>query len=189
MVISDVPIIDEVTRDNLRAIVEQEFERIKEETNALTITAPHGEYIDDFHYDNYYVRGKNNVLYDYDGTPIMCIFDFSPRAQIKIFKILNLTDKRPTMSAVRVFPNTVVPIHIDLNKGGHIGRNHAIYSIVTNGNDGYVYMSNRTDGSKQVIIPGKSQFVMYPTSIAHGAKSGNEPYTLLQLQLTGEMGQ
>jgi hypothetical protein len=87
------------------------------------------------------------------------------------------------MNIIRVYPNTAVPFHIDLNKG-NIGRENPILSIVINGGrDCMLYIANKLDGNYQLAIPGHSEFIMYPTQIVHGAKSGNLPYTLLQIQL------
>lgn len=181
MVIDDVPIITPETRSKINEIIEQEFRAIEGSVNPM-LSYPPGSYAHTFDYHNVYVTGKNNVVYLHDKTPVMCAFEFSLKSQVKLYKLLNLSEKKPIINAIRVYPYTTVPMHIDLNKGG-IGREYPIYSIVVSGIDGCVYMSNKNDGSRQVAIPGLTQFVMCPNVIAHGATSKSEPYTLFQIQL------
>lgn len=183
MVTNNVPVITSEKRFSLNNIIEDQFNSFTESYRLLSYSS--GNYVNRFDYTDTYQPGKNNIIYSHDGKPLMCVFEFSMRNMIKIYKILELTYERPTINAIRVYPNTVIPMHIDPNKG-NIGRNNPILSIVTSGADGVVYMSNKTDGSRQVAVPGLSQFIMCPDTIAHGAKSGSEPYTLLQIQLIGE---
>ena len=182
MVISDLPLITDTIRSDLNFISEQRLSSIELDINRL-LTYTNGNYVTEFDYHNIYQIGKNNIVYGYDGIPVMSVFDFDKRSKIKIMRILGITCNDININVIRVRPNTTVPFHIDLNKGD-VGRQNPILSIVISGGlDSMLFISNKLDGSYQFALRGNSEFIMYPTQIVHGAKSGNLPYTLLQMQL------
>lgn len=181
MDIDNVPVITEDIRNKLLFIFENQFNEIKNNVNDLLTFFP-GEYSHEFNYHNVFARGYNNQIYYNNSSIMMSVFNFSIKNTLRIYKILGLEKYQPMLNGIRVFSGNKVPMHIDLNKGD-IGRDFPIYSIVLSGTDGYVFMSNKKDGSHLVAIPGKSQFIMFPTLIEHGAMAGKENYDILQLQL------
>ena len=181
MVINNVPIITESDRYHISEIISSQFNEIEARTNPM-LTYPPGKFAAEFEYHNTFKVDYNNVVYTSDKRPMMSVFNFNKKNTIKIWKILNLLDKRPILNCIRVFENTTVPMHVDMNKGD-IGREKPIYSIVVKGKDGVIYMSNKLDGSKLVAIPGLSQFVMFPTMVQHGAQTKDELMDVLQIQL------
>lgn len=181
MDINDVPLITDEIRNKLSAIFNNQFEEIKNKTNKL-LTFPIGNYTNEFEYHNIYAKDHNNEIYYHDSSIMMSVFNFNLRNTLRIYKILQLEKHQPMLNAIRLFAGNKVPMHVDLNKG-EIGRENPIYSIVVSGIDGYVFMSNKKDGSHLVAVPGKSQFIMFPTMIEHGALAGKENYDILQIQL------
>lgn len=182
MVIDDLPLITDTIRTQLNSISEQRLSSIELSVNRL-LTYTKGDYVTEFDYHNIYQIGKNNIVYGYGGAPVMSVFDFDKRSKIKIMKVLGLSDNDININVIRVCPNTIVPFHLDLNKGD-VGRENPILSIVISGGlDSMLYISNKLDGSYQFALRGNGEFIMYPTQVVHGAKSGNVPYSLLQIQL------
>lgn len=182
MKIGDLPLITEDIRSAINDISEQRYGVIEKDVNEM-LTYPEGEYVSDFLYHNVYQMGKNNMIYGSGNKPMMSLFDFDGRSKIKIMNILKIKEHNPDMHIIKVFPDTVVPLHLDLNKGNN-GRESAILSIViSGGRDCMLYIGNKLDGNYQFVLPGHSEFIMYPTQIVHGAKSGKLPYTLLQMPI------
>lgn len=181
MDITNVPLIVEEQRTALKTIFDEQYKSYNTINELLQF--PVGDYAHDYIYHNTFQRGVINMIRNSDGTPLMCVFSFSPRNEIKIYRELGLSASRSPVNGLRVFPHQTVAMHIDANRG-EIGRNNPIYSVVVNGSDGCVYMSNKQDGTRLVAIPGLQQFVMVPTDIEHGASSGAESYDLLQIQLS-----
>lgn len=182
MVINDVTKITDEIRDKLSVIFNSQFSEIENNLSYL-LTYPVGEYAHEFDYHNVFQQGHNNLVRTNDSKPMMSVFNFSPKNILRIYRLLEIEQYKPLMNGIRVFPDTTVPMHTDLNKGD-IGREMPILSIVVNGSDGTVFMSNRKDGTRQIGIPGKTEFIMYPTLMAHGAVSKSENYDLIQIQLT-----
>lgn len=183
MVINDVPIIVDSVRDQLSAIFIDQFNECSNNVNYL-LSYPDSIYAHEFDYHNIFKPNHNNLVRHHNGNSMMSVFNFSIRNSIKIYKLLQIEKFRPTINGIRVFAGETVPMHVDLNKG-EIGRENPIYSIVVSGSDGVVFMSNRKDGSRLVAIPGKTEFVMYPTMVEHGAIAGAENYDVVQIQLSG----
>jgi len=182
MVISDVPKITDEIRDKLFGIFNSQFVEIESNISYL-LTFPSGEYAHEFDYHNIYKQGYNNLVRTFDDKPMMSVFNFNIKNSLRIFRLLGIEQHKPLINGIRVFANGTVPMHIDLNKG-ELGRELPILSIVLSGSDGMVFMSNRRDGTRLVGIPGKTEFIMYPTMIEHGAMAGSENYDLLQIQLS-----
>jgi hypothetical protein len=182
MVINDVPKITDDVRNKLSIIFDNQFIEIENNISYL-LTFPNADYAHEFDYHNLYQQGCNNLVRSYDGKPMMSVFNFNLRNTVKIFRLLQIENYKPILNGIRVFSNTIVPMHMDLNKG-ELGRELPILSISVSGDDGMVFMSNEKDGSRRVSVPGKSSFILYPTLMSHGAKSGNENYDLIQIQLT-----
>jgi len=182
MVIDNVVKVTDDIRNKLSVIFNSQFSDIENNVSYL-LTYPVGEYAHEFDYHNIFQQGYNNLVRTNDGKPMMSVFNFSLRNTLKIYRLLEIEQYRPLMNAIRVFSNTIVPMHTDLNKGD-IGRELPILSIVVSGSDGMVFMSSQKDGSHQIGIPGKTEFIMYPTLMAHGAISKSENYDLIQIQLT-----
>lgn len=181
MKISDIPIITEETREKLRSIIESQFLELESKTNHLfNYVNNNGIYT--IKYINTYEHGKNNLIYLENGPLLMAAFNFSVKNHLRIYRLLGLENKAPKINAMRIFPNTEIPIHIDPNRG-NLGREHLTYTIVTSGADGMAYASDRLGGKKLFIIPGRSNFLLCPTGIPHGAKSGSENYDILQIQI------
>jgi hypothetical protein len=176
-----VKITDDV-RSKLSIIFNSQFSEIENNISYL-LTYPIGEYAHEFDYHNIFQPGHNNLVRTCDSKPMMSVFNFSSKHILRIYRLLGIEQYKPLMNGIRVYPNTTVPMHTDLNKG-EIGREMPILSIVVNGDDGMVFMSNRKDGTRQIGIPGKTEFIMYPTLMAHGALSKTENYDLIQIQLT-----
>lgn len=182
MKFSDMPLITPEIRTTINDISEHRYLDIEKEVNKM-LTYPHGKFVEDFIYHNVYQMGKNNMIYGSDDRPMMTIFDFDKRSKIKIMNVLGIKQHNPNMHIIKVFPDTIVPLHLDLNKGNN-GRESAILSIVISGDqDSMLYIGNKLDGEYQFALPGYSEFIMYPTQIVHGAKSGKLPYTLLQITI------
>lgn len=182
MVINDVPKITDELRDKLASIFNSQYNEIKDNVSYL-LSFPEGEYAHEFDYHNIFQQGDNNLVRTADGKPMMSVFNFNVKNSIRIFRLLGIEQHKPLINGIRVFANGVIPMHIDLNKG-ELGRELPILSIVLSGSDGMVFMSNKKDGSRLVGVPGKTEFIMYPTMIEHGALAGSENYDLLQIQLS-----
>lgn len=185
MVISDVPLITPKIREALACIFADRFAMVKSNVSPM-LTYPEGKYAPSFFYHNVFQQNMLNVIYQPDGcTPMMAVFNFDRRATLRLANVLGLSKATPTpmLSGLRVFPNQTVPMHTDLNKG-EIGRTNPIYSVVTQGSDGRVFLSNRKDGSRLACVHGLTEFCMVPTDIEHGAKAGQEPYDMIQIQLS-----
>ena len=182
--------VTEDTRAAINKIIESRYHTLLDdkgsENKLLTFRSMVFSHRADYEYHSIFTPGKNNVAYGADDTPVMSIFDFTTRQRVELLKMLGLSDTRPSMCAIRVPPNTVVPMHVDYNKG-ETGRDLPTYSIVTSGVDGAIFISATTDGNSQFMIPGKTDYILCPTLIAHGARSGTEPYTLLQIQMKSDL--
>lgn len=135
-----------------------------------------------FEYTNYYTPGHLNMVRSSEGDPMMGVFNFDVKNTIKLLKILKLEKQRPQLNAIRVYANTDLPMHMDLNRGS-IGRDRPIYSIMLTGKKAMVFFSNRNDGSRLAAVPPLSEFVMYPTQMQHGAITYDEHMDVLQIQL------
>ena len=182
MVINDVITITDDLRTALSHIFESQLHEIEHHTNEL-LTYTDIKYSHEFEYHNLYTVDHNNLIRSVDGHLLMSVFNFNNKNTSRIFKLLDLSKHRPKINGIRVYSNSELPMHMDLNKG-EIGRDNPIYSIVLSGSDGTIFISNNSDGSKLVALPGLSEFVMYPTLIQHGAKSRLEHIDVLQIQLS-----
>ncbi len=132
-----------------------------------------GEYFNKISYEH------NNVVYDCRGKPLMSVFAFSGKRFLRIEKLFGKKDLK--ILGLRVFKNSVIPLHVDPNYGS-TGRDNPILFLVVAGSKGCrIYFSNRQDGTKQVMIPGLSQFVMAPTEIEHGAFSSDQDMDIVQI--------
>jgi len=182
MVINDVVKVTDEIREQLSGIFNSQFDEVKDKVNYM-LTYPDSTYAHEFDYHNIFQQGHNNIVRYHDESSMMSVFNFNMRNSVKIYRLLQIEKHKPMLNGIRVYAGNKVPMHIDANRGD-IGRENPILSIVLSGTDGYVYMSNVRDGNHYVSIPGKVQFVMYPTLIEHGACAGLENYDVLQLQLT-----
>ena len=135
-----------------------------------------------YNYTNYYQLDHLNIVRCPDNKPMMGVFNFSIKNKLKLCKLLNLDPSKHQVNGIRVYANTDVPMHIDLNRG-NIERDNPIYSIMLTGKEAMVFFSNRNDGSRLVAIPPLSEFIMYPTQIQHGAITKDEPLDVLQITL------
>jgi hypothetical protein len=181
MVINDVIRITDEIRSQLGNIFKSQFNDIETNTSEF-LTFKDIVYSDNFDYHNYYKEGHNNIIRAVDNKPMMSVFNFSIKNSVKIFRLLQLENFKPQLSGIKVYANTNLPMHIDMNRGG-VGREYPIYSIMLSGKDGMVFFSNKSDGSRLVAIPALSEFVMHPTLIQHGAVTGAEDMDVLQIQL------
>lgn len=182
MDIRDVPKITPEIRSSMKSIFDARYEELKNNISEM-ITYPPGDYVDEHIYTNTFQHDVLNMIRNHDGSPLMCVFNFSVRNHVRLYKILGIADMKPLINGLRVFPHQVVAMHRDPNRG-NIGREHPIFTSIVNGEDGCVYLSNRIDGSRLAAIPGLSDFVMVPSEIEHGASSGESSYDLIQIQLS-----
>lgn len=191
MVVNDVPNITSQIRLDLSIIFSSQYNLNKEKCLDFMT------YIDDpagnnfcksdgtkgtFKYSNNYTPGSLNIVRDSKNKPLMGVFNFDQKHTIRLFRILELTKFRPQINGIKVYANTELPMHLDLNHG-EIGRNFPIYSIMLTGKKSMVFFSNKADGSRLVSIPSLSEFVMFPTQMIHGALTFEEDLDILQIQL------
>jgi hypothetical protein len=184
MVINDVIRITDEIRSQLSDVFKSQFNDIETSISEF-LTFKDTVYSGSFDYHNYYKEGHNNIIRAVDNKPMMSVFNFNIKNSVKIFRLLQLEKFKPQLSGIRVYANTNLPMHIDMNRGG-VGREYPIYSIMLSGKDGMVFFSNKSDGSRLVAIPPLSEFVMHPTLMQHGALTGAEDMDVLQIQL-GDM--
>ena len=167
-------------RQELSEIFNAQFEIIENDSQKLFKFGT-GDYAKVEEYSNKISFAKNNIVYSWDQKPIMCVFAFTGKRALKIEKILDKTNLK--VIGVRVYKNCVVPMHVDPNYHS-IGRDNPIHFIVVSANsECMIYFSNRKDGSKQLAIPGLSEFVMHPTEIEHGARAGGQHMDMIQIMV------
>jgi hypothetical protein len=184
MVINDVIRITDEIRSNLGNIFKSQYNEIENITSEF-LTYKDTVYSGSFDYHNYYKEGHNNIVRAVDNKPMMSVFNFNIKNTVKIFRLLQLEKFKPQLSGIRVYANTNLPMHLDLNRG-EVGRDHPIYSIMLTGKGSMVFFSNKSDGSRLVAVPAFSEFIMYPTHMQHGALTYEEDMDVLQIQL-GDM--
>ena len=181
MVVNDVIKITDEIRSKLSEIVTSQYNLIEQNISEYFVykdkTTP-----GNFEYTNYFSQGKSNMVRTLEGIPMMTIFNFDTKHTVKLFRLLKLENFKPQLNAIRVFANTELPMHMDLNRG-NIGRESPIYSIMLTGKEAMVFFSNKNDGSRLAAIPSLSEFVMFPTMIQHGALTADEHMDVLQIQL------
>jgi len=135
-----------------------------------------------FKYTNYFTTNHLNIVRGPEGNAMMGVFNFDIKNTVKLLRLLKLELFKPQLNGIRVYPNTDVPMHMDLNRGS-IGRENPVYSIMLTGKEAMVFFSNRNDGSRLAAIPALGDFIMYPTQIQHGALTKEEPLDVLQIRL------
>lgn len=139
-----------------------------------------GEYAS-IEYHNKISYEHNNVVYGHQGNPVMSVFAFSGKRFLKIQKLLDKADLK--ILGLRVFKNSIIPLHVDPNYGSTGRENPILFLVVSGSEDCGVYISNRKDGSKQVMIPGLSKFVLAPTEIEHGAYAADQDMDIVQIMV------
>lgn len=185
MNIHNLPKITDDIRNKLGDIFNSQFKEIENDVNSLFnfVFEDKGHFIN---YINIYASDKNNVVYMQNGPLLMSAFNFSVKNTLRVYRLLGLETMAPKINAMRVFPNTTIPLHVDPNNGS-LGRELLLYTIVTSGSDGIAYAANNITDSPAFISKGKTEFLISPTRIAHGAQSGIENYDILQIQLKAEI--
>lgn len=174
--------ITEEVRQEMAKIFLQQYEVVVEKEQKLFDFGP-GPFATIQNYENRVSFQDNNTIYSHDEKLVMSVFAITGRRLLKIEKLLGKQGLQ--VVGMRVPKETVVPMHIDPNKHS-IGRENPIHFIVVSGSDdSKIYFSNRRDGSRQIAIPGLSQFIMYPTEIEHGAYSGNQDMDIVQIMVEG----
>jgi len=196
MVINDVTRITDEIRSQLSSVFTSQYNEVQNNISEYVVHKdlvasenlenPH--YYKDqnisgtFEYTNHYNPGHLNLIRTATNTPVMGVFNFNTKNTVKIFRLLKIEKFRPQLSGIRIYANTELPMHMDLNRGG-VGRENPIYSIMLTGKESMVFFTNKKDSSKLAVIPALSEFIMYPTMIQHGALTGNEDMDVLQIQL------
>lgn len=184
MVVNDVIRITDELRSQLSNVFTSQYNQIEKEISEYFIykdkTTP-----GNFEYSNYYNQGHLNMVRTAEGVPMMSVFNFDSKHTVKLFRLLKLEKFKPQLNGIRVFANTDLPMHMDLNRGD-VGRDCPIYSIMLTGKGAMVFFSNKNDGSRLAAVPPFSEFIMYPTQMQHGALTYEEDMDVLQIRL-GDM--
>lgn len=172
--------ITDETRAQLAEIFQVQYDLVQDNAQKLFIFDK-GNYAEIKEYYNKISYTENNIVYSHDSKPIMSVFAFTGKRALKIEKCLNRANLKTV--GVRVFKDSVIPMHVDPNYHS-IGRENPIYFIVVSAtDDSMIYFSNRKDGTKQVAIPGLSQFKMYPTEIEHGGFAAGQDMDMIQIMV------
>lgn len=172
--------ITDALRIELSEIFSMQFEMIENKVQKLFIFGA-GDFAEIKEYFNKVSFSENNIVYSEQNKPIMSVFAFTGKRSLKIENLLD--QKGLKIIGVRVFKDCVIPLHVDLNYQS-TGRDNPVYSIVVAASpDSKIYFSNRKDGTRQLAIPGLSEFIMYPTEIEHGAFSADRDMDLIQIMV------
>lgn len=167
-------------RAELASIFQMQYDLVESKTQKL-FKFDVGEYTQVKTYFNKVSFTQSNIAYSNEDLPLMSVFGFTGKRSLKIEKLLG--KKNLKILGVRVFKDCALPMHMDPNYGS-TGRENPIYSIVVAGSDDcMIYFSNRKDGTRQVAIPGLSEFIMYPTEIEHGGYSATQNMDLIQIMV------
>lgn len=172
--------ITDAMRIDLSELFREQYKTVEDKKQKLFVFGE-GSFAPIKEYYNKLSIIHNNIVYSHDEKPLMSVFAFTGRRALKVERILGKSNLE--MVGFRVFKNSKVPMHIDPNYGS-TGRDKPIFFIVVSGSQHCkVYISNRQDGSKQVMIPGLSAFAISPTEIEHGGFSAEEDMDIIQIKL------
>ncbi len=172
--------ITAATRGALAEIFSQQYSALENNSQKLFCFSE-GDYALVQEYYNKISYEHLNIVYNHQGQPIMSVFTFSGKRFLRMERLLGQKDLK--VIGIRIFKNSIVPMHVDPNYGS-TGRENPVLSLVVAGSEnGRVYFSNRKDGSKKVMIPGLSQFVMCPTEVEHGANSADQDMDIIQIMV------
>lgn len=126
-----------------------------------------------------------NIIRDSLDKEMMHIFSFSLTYVKRMYKVLNIADKRfldpRRYSATRIFANRLIPMHFDTNRNPI--REQLTYTITLRGIDSAVSFSDKKDGSKLFSFYGLVDWSFFPTRMPHGAITGSEPLDILQISM------